>query len=140
MNSFSDFENRLEGMFGRLPKLPTDILELIVAYGPYLVLIGGILSITSSGILGIFNGSFQPLMAGFFGYNYYLLVVLNIVYGIILILAFKPLLAHQMKGWHTLFYLTLLFALVSIVSLNILDLIGPLLSLYILFQIKQLYR
>ncbi len=138
--SLSDFETRLEGMFARLPSLPSDIIQLILLYGPYLVLIGGVLSIAGSGILRIFTGA--PLsfdVNGLNTYNYYLLVLLNIIYGVVLVSAFKPLMDRRMRGWRTLFYISLLYAAFSILSLDLLGLIGPLLSFYVLFQIKSRY-
>lgn len=139
--SLTDFESRLEEMFARLPSLHRDVIDLIVLYGPYVVLIGGIITVLGSGVFRFITGA--PLsfdVRGLNTYNYYLLIVLNLIYGLVLLAAFKPLLKRQMSGWRTLFYITLLYGFVSIVSLDVLGLIGPILSLYVLFQIKSSYN
>jgi hypothetical protein len=142
--TIADLENRLEKMFARIPALPKDVKDLIVLYGPYLVLLGGILSILGSGILNIYTISLGTFinrgMTGLLLYNFYLSIIFSIVSGIALIFAFKPLQEKQIRGWRILFYLSLIFAVLSIISLSIPSLFGPLLCLYFLFQIKSYYN
>lgn len=137
--SISDLENRLGNFFSRVPSLPSDIKQLIVDYGPYLVLIGGILTIVSfSGILNLFLVG-SPLLGGMFLYNYYLWMLYSIISGIVQIVAFKPLRSKKLSGWRMLFYLTLIYSALSVLSLQLLSLLGPLIAFYILFQIKSNY-
>ena len=137
--SFSDLETKLDGFFHLAPPLPADIKDLIVNYGPYLALVGGILGILSSGILNFFIVGWAPKMYEFSLYNYYLQVVFNLIAAVILLLAFKPLQNKKLRGWRMLFYLTLLEVILLIFTINVAGLIFCFLSLYLLFQVKDKY-
>lgn len=135
--TLSDLEERLENLFKKVPSLPSEIIGLIVDYGPYLALISGILGILSILRFGIF---FVPFgLIGLSLVNYYLQIILNIIASIILILSFKPLKEKKYRGWQMLFYLTLIYTVFAIFFFNLGGLVGVILSFYILFQIREKY-
>ncbi len=133
-------EKKIEIFFSQFPSLPENILNLIVTYGPYLVLVSGVLGLVS--LLSLLNLGFQPifLMTPSFKINYYLSLVFSIVISIIFLLSFKPLLKKQFKGWRLIFYALLLSLLPSIIMFSIGNLIVSTIAFYLLFQIKKYYH
>jgi hypothetical protein len=118
--SLNDLESRLEGMFSRIPNLPADIKDIIVEYGPYLILAAGALFILTSGIINLYTFGLIPRgLLGIALPTYYLTIVFSIIMGIILITSFAPLKRKQRRGWQTLFYFTLIYAMISLLTLRI---------------------
>lgn len=140
--TLSDLEKRLGQIFKNAPNLPSDIKDLIVDYGPYLALIGGIMGLLSGFVFKLYTGVFSPTYAltGLFLWNYYLQTILNLVASVIMIVSFKPLKEKEYRGWQMLFYLTLIYAVFAIFSLSLAGLVGVILSFYLLFQIRGKYR
>lgn len=139
------FTTTLETYFlHKAPALPKDIKELIVKYGPWLVLIGLIFSIPA--VLAVFGlgAVLSPLLllagprlgAGF--------TVAWIFLAASLVLeafALPHLFKRAKKGWTLMYYATLLGVIENILMFNIAGLlIGSILSLYILFQIREYYK
>jgi len=139
-NSLSDLEIKLAGFFRLFPSLPSSIKDLIVDWGPYFVLMAGILIILSSGILNFFIVAWAPKTYEFSIYNYYLQIVFNLIAATILLLAFKPLQNKKLGGWRMLFYLALLETVLFIFFINLSGLILCLLSFCLLFQLKDRYQ
>ncbi len=143
--SLSTIESRLESLFARLPSLPIDVKELIVKYGPYIVLVGGIVTLAttvSAFLQGLTSVSLAPMLP----LNAYLSLLFNLVIGIALLLSFKPLRSQHIKGWRTLLSVNLLYIVFTLISFLLFPLFfvfgfaGPLISLYLLFQVKSYYR
>jgi hypothetical protein len=125
-------------------QIPGNIKELIVRFGPYLTLVGVVISLplvlvalglgTILAPLGFLSGSGVGL-AGIVG---------TVVLAVCLVLeamAIPGLFKRSIKAWHLLFYATLVNALYNLVTFNFGGLIiGTLVSLYILFQVKELYK
>lgn len=134
-------EDALQPYADKLPQLPENVVQLIVQFAPYLVLIGGILEIFNSGILNALNLGLQPawLNNEIFTPVLYIYIIFSIIIGIILIMSFKPLLQKSMRGWRLLFNCAILSFIISIASGDIASLIIYLIGFYILFQIKSYY-
>jgi hypothetical protein len=137
--SIDDIEDRLNNLFNKAPSLPYDIKNLIVDYGPYLVLVGGILSILSSGLLNFFTLGFFPKLLEIPLYNYYLQIIFNLIASTILVLAFKLLLKRHRRGWLMLFYISLLEIFMLIFTANLSGVLLCFLSFYLLFQVREKY-
>ncbi|OGK23223.1 hypothetical protein A3C24_01020 [Candidatus Roizmanbacteria bacterium RIFCSPHIGHO2_02_FULL_37_24] len=143
--SLSQLEKLLDTYFRqKAPKLPEDIQNIIVAFGPWLILIFILVSIP--GILTAFGlGSLMGPVGFSVGANIGLMYTISWVFLAITLvleaLALPGLFNRQIKGWNFLFYASLVSLVQNIVLLNILGLIiGSGISFYILFQIRHHYK
>ena len=133
-----------EYLLKKAPPLPPQVREFLVKYGPWIMLVLGILALpailAAFGLGTLFGG--MAMTAGLrVGLNYQLTMLLALVQIIIQFAAIPGLMKRQLQGWKLVFYGTLLGAVVSLVSFNILGLlIGTGLGLYILYQIKSYYK
>jgi hypothetical protein len=122
-------------------QLPDNVRELIVQWGPWITLVLFVISLPAVlFVLGI--GS---VLLPFGGYSYargFSLGVLALVVQMGLMLAALPgLFARKMSAWTLIFYSQLVGIVASLLSGSIVGaLIGGLIGLYILFQIRPLYR
>lgn len=132
-----------EYLIGKAPALPENIKELLVKYGPWLVILGIAFSLPA--ILAFFGlGSMFSTygwMGGWrYGFNYTLLMVFLIVTTILRALSVKGLFDKKKAGWTMLYYSTLVNGVYSLLSLDIAGLLlGTLVSLYCLYQVKKSY-
>ncbi len=138
-----DFEEKVGELLKNLPKLPVEVTNLMVNFGPYLVLLGGILNfLTIFSLFSVNSFLFNfGWLAGATIFPYYHIYVIGIaVSGLMLIVAFGELQAKTIFGWRLVFWSLNLSCLALFFSLNILSgLVGVLLSWYFLSQIKQNY-
>jgi len=81
------------------------------------------------------------------GYAYglgigYIFVVTFLVLNVVLRgLSVQPLFSKSIKGWNLFFYATLLYFVYTIFSFDIVSgIINTLISLYLLFQVKEYYK
>lgn len=147
---FGQLESNLDLYLGqKAPQLPKEWKEFIVKVAPYLAIFGVVFGIPA--VLALFGfsafvlpiGTLGGMMSGrpFLGVGY----IVNVLFlvGVIILeaLAISPLFKRSKTGWNYMFYATLLGAIQNLVSFNVGGLIiGTLLSLYILFQVKELYK
>ena len=147
---FGQLEGNLDVYLGqKAPKLPTEWKELLVKIAPYLAIIGVVIGIP--GVLALFGfsafvvpmGTLGGMMSGqpFLGVGYIISVIFLAGMVILEALSISPLFKRSKTGWNYMFYATLLGAIQNLVSFNVGGLIiGTLLSLYILFQVRELYK
>jgi len=126
----------------KLPPLPEKAKKIIVKYGPWLILVGLVLSIpTLLMALGLW-AIFMPSYAGYhysIGYNvaWWISIASMVLYAWALPGLFKT----KMAAWKLMFYGTLVMAAYDLITLSLGGLIiGTGLSLYVLFQIKSYYK
>ena len=126
----------------RLPSLPKKAKDVLVKFGPWLVLVTVVLSLpTLLMALGLWT-VFMPSYAGF-GYTYRYSVAwwVSIASMILMAVAIPGLFKRQMAAWKLMFYGTLVMAVYDLVTLALGGLIvGSGLSLYILYQVKSYYK
>jgi len=133
----------------KAPQLPKAWKEIIVKFAPYLAVIGVILSIPA--ILALFGlgtmlaplGMMGAVAAGrpFLGAGYIISIVFLVIVLILEAMAIPGLFNRTKPGWTYLYYATLVGAIQNIITFNIGGLlIGTLLGLYILFQVKEYYK
>ncbi len=150
-----------KGMFGKLevaleeylgkkaPQLPKAWKEVLVKFAPYLVIVGvivgvmGFLALLGLGAFLVPLGTIGGMMAGrpFIGFSY----ITNIVFlGLMVLLeglAIPGLFSRSKKAWTFLYWSALVGVVQNVVSFNVGGLvIGGLLSLYFLFQVKEYYK
>jgi len=124
--------------------IPENWKELIVKFVPYLTILRIIVSVPAVFLglgLGALFSPFLSFLGPSYGFNYLLsMIVLGV--GIVLkAMAVPGLFKRQEKAWRLLFYSSLVSALSGILGIDLIGtIIGTLLSLYILFQVKEYYR
>lgn len=141
----ADLENLCDEYFGKkAPSLPENAKEAIVKFGPWIALI--LLIISAPAVLGLLGlgaalSPFAYLGGITGGVGYMVSIVFTIVIMVMEIIALPGLFKRSRSGWNIMFYSTLLQAVESVLSMNIGGLIiGTLLSLYVLFQIRSYYK
>ncbi len=131
-----------EYLVKKVPGLPKQIKELIVNYGPYLIILSLLFAIPS--ILALFGLSAMSLpfrSFGRLGFNYTLSTVVFLATLVLQVLALPGLLKKKASAWRLMYYVAIVNALHSLLLFNLGGLIiGTILSFYVLFQIKSYYK
>ena len=139
-----DLEKKLSEEFvKKLPELPKKLKEIIVKYGPYLVVILLVLSVpVILAFMGIMITTTSLIfLGGVKGCFYIISVLLGIIMIILQIIAIPGLFKRKIKSWRLLFYISLISALLSLLKFDLGGLIiGVGVSWYVLFQIKSYYK
>ncbi len=128
--------------------LPDNIKDLIVDFGPYLVILGIILGaqmvLTALGLGALvspFTVFMGPSYMVSYGINY---LVSMVVFGVVLVmegLAVPGLFKRQRKGWLYLFYASLVWIVSGLLRGGIVGtLVGAIIGWYVLFQVKEHYK
>lgn len=122
-------------------QIPDGGREWIVKYGPWIAVVLLILTLPPL----LFALGIGAVVMPFAGVGYaagftYLTVLVLVNVGL-MVMALPGLFARKIAGWNLLFYAQLVGFLTSLLSGSVLGgLIGLLISLYILFQVRGLYR
>jgi hypothetical protein len=143
-------ESILEGyMVKKAPfQIPAEGKEFIAKISPYLIIIGAVMFIPALlALLGIgavlspfaMMGGGYGMMGGYGAWS------ISLVFGVVAfaleIMALSGLFKRTKASWRLVYYATLVSLLGSIVSFNIIGgIIGAIISWYILFQVKELYK
>ena len=143
-NMLVNLENKINIYFGeKAPKLPEGVAEFIVKYGPYLAIVGLIISLgTILTSFGIFS-TFMPMSAyGYaYGYHFSFWSVFSLIVMVLQAIAIPGLLKRAKSAWNLMFYASLVSALSALLSLSLGSLvIGTAISWYFLFQIRKYYK
>lgn len=144
-SALSQLENILdEYLVKKAPEMPKAWKEIIVQFGPWITLIMLILAAPALlALLGIgaLLTPFSFVGGVGAGFSYIVNIVFSIVVIVLEAMAIPGLFARSRKGWDLMFYAILLSGVQSLLTGNIFGLIvGTLLSLYILFQVKSYYK
>ena len=122
-------------------QLPDGVREFLVKYGPWIMLVFMVLSLPAIlFVLGI--GTFAVPFGGV-GYaaGFGIAAVGMIVTFALNALALPGLFARKMSGWTLLFYAELVSIATSLLQGAVISaIIGGLIGLYILFQLRSLYK
>src|SRR3989344_9554377 len=129
-----------EYLVKKAPALPSNIKDAIVKFAPWATLV--IFILTLPAILLVFG--FGALMAPFSfmggltaGTNYILTFVFSAIQMVLEAMAIPGLFKNSRSAWNLVYYATLVGAVQYVVTFNLGGLlIGSLLSLYILFQVR----
>ena len=144
-NSLSSLDETFENYFvKKAPALPQDIKEVIVKFGPWITLVLGLMSIPVILPLIGLGAVLSPvaaMMGARYGMTYNISLVLTLISTVLMFISIPNLLKRSMAGWNMLFYSVLVGFLASLFSYNFLGaLISGVISLYILYQIKSMYK
>lgn len=125
-------------------QLPENVKEAIVNYGPWInlvLLIMALPAILFAFGLGAIFAPFAFLGGIQAGVNFGLGIIFGAVVLVLQGLAIPGLFKRAASSWRMLYYAALISAFQNLLSFNLGGLvIGTLLSLYILFQIKSYYK
>jgi hypothetical protein len=147
-----DLEKKLDEFFGeKAPKLPASVVEFLVKYGPYFMIIGIVVSavilLMSIGLLA----AIMPLSRMGYGYGYmaaygyhYGFELWNIFGLIVMVLqamAIPGLFKRTKSAWNLMFYASLVNVFSSLFNGGLISAaIGTAISWYFLFQIRKSYK
>lgn len=146
METLKKLDTTLESVFvTKAPALPDDIQDVIVRYGPYLVIIGVLLGAASI----VSMTGLRSLSMQYVGSHEYMRMyeqispLFTLSYALALVfqgLAIPGLLKKTKQGWTYLWYGTLVSIVSNLIQVNVAGLvIGALLGLYVLYQVKKHY-
>lgn len=143
----AQFENFLEiYLVKKAPALPKSGKELVVKIAPWLVIVGVVLSIPAIFSLFTLNAMVSSNPYGAYvtaalGPTYYISLILLVVVVILEILALPGLFNRKKSGWNFILYSALVSLVSSLITMNLVGfIIGGLLSLYLLFQVREYYK
>lgn len=141
----NDLNKTLQTYFlDKAPKMPADIQKLIVQYGPYLILIGTVIS--AVGLLSAFGvmsyvSPLRSMTGAYAGGMYQVYMIMSVITVVLNALALPGLFKRSMQGWTYMFYNTIVGTVLSIITMNIFGLIiGSGLGFYVLYQVKNHYK
>jgi hypothetical protein len=147
---FVKLETTLEEYLGKkAPQLPKSWRDIVVKFAPYLAIIGvvlgipGVLALLGIGTFIVPLGTVGGIISGrpFLGIGYLVNVIFLGVTIVLEGLAIPGLFSRTKKAWNLLYWCALVGAVQNIISFNVGGLIiGTLLSLYVLFQVKEYYK
>jgi hypothetical protein len=154
--SFSDMKNQLENflhtyLVQKAPVLPKGFKDFVVLYGPWITLfflvLGGIALLFLIPVLigasAIASATAAATGAGIIGFGMFgvlIALLITIPQMILEAMAIPGLLKRsKSKGWDLFFYSLLVGVLYNILTLSIIGLLFSLLSLYVLFQVREYY-
>lgn len=141
----NDLDKTFEKYFlTKAPKIPADIQNLFVQYGPYVLAVTTAISIlgflSAFGITTMTLG-FGSMMGSRLGVTYQISMLLSVAMTVLTALALPGLFKKSMAGWRYVYFATLLGLVQNIILFNIAGLIiGTGLGLWILFQIRHHYK
>ena len=138
-----NIDKELEKVFQGFPHLPKKITEVLAKIAPYLILVSGLFLITG-GLRSIFGANdFYRIFNFWKGIPpvyFYLTGLLQILIGVLSLIAYEPLKNRKMEGWIILFFINAIQLLMNIISVFFFKggLFGLLLSLaiglYLLYE------
>lgn len=144
-NMLVELENKMAEFFiKKLPSMPENIKEMIVKYGPYLIVVMMILMVPAIlAVMGI--GIAATPLALMAGPRHGFALLISAIFGLLMIvlelMAIKGLFKRELKAWKLLFYISLIQAFSSLIRFDLGGLIiGSGISWYILFQIRSYYK
>lgn len=143
------FMSQLEGtlyeyLHNRTPHLPNEWKELLVKIAPYITILFVVLSIpvilAAIGV-GAFFSPFMALGGGIQAVAGFSIAIIFYIISVVLEgLAIPGLFARNKRAWQLMYYSALVNAIYNFVTFNLFGfLIGTVISLYLLFQIKSYY-
>lgn len=145
MMDTTKLEAQLEPFFTKqLPSLPSNVKEVLVKIAPYLAILGVVFAIPAVFALLGLGALASPfvMMQGMHAYTGFTISIIFVLIEVVLeIMAIPGLFARSKKAWKLMFYVSLVSIVSNLLSFNLGSLIiGTLISFYILFQVKPLYK
>lgn len=130
----------------KVPALPKNIKELLVQFAPWITIVAIVFSLpVILAFLGLGAMFYAVSYPGYgmaaAGFNYTLAIIFLIISLVLMGLSVPGLFARSKKGWNMVYYSILVSAVYSLISFNFFSLIiGTLISLYLIFQVREYYK
>jgi len=123
-------------------QIPDAAKEFLVKFGPWIAVFFLVLSLPVLLVaLGLSAFAAPFLLGPGYAAQFGILTIGTIVNFGLMIAALPGLFARKMSGWTLVFYGELVMIAAQLLSLNLVSaLLGGLIGLYVLFQIRPLYR
>jgi len=130
-------------------QLPKNVKEIIVKFAPYLAILGvvmgipGVLALLGAGTILAPLGFVGGMMTGrpFLGMGYLVSIIFLGAMVVLEALAIPGLFSRSKKAWTFIYWSALVGVVQNIISFNIGGLvIGGLILMYFLFQVKEYYK
>ncbi|MDD5376875.1 MAG: hypothetical protein PHH16_02035 [Candidatus Gracilibacteria bacterium] len=132
-------------------QLPDGLKEFLVKFGPYMMIVGLVLMLwgyitlyqaySSISQYGAMFGAMYGVRTSFWTPTIIISLLASLVAFGFQIKALPGLLARKKEGWEYMLYASLVSFIPSLVSLQIISLIlGFIIGMYILFQLKYMYK
>lgn len=126
-------------------QIPANIKEIIVKFGPYITLVLMVLVLPVILVALGLSAVLLPMVGAVAGVTTGIMATVGLVFAIATLvleaIALPGLFKRSKVGWNFLFYSILVSAVGYAVTFQIFSLvIGTLISLYILFQIRSYYK
>ena len=147
-SAFNQLETMLDEYLGKkAPAMPENVKETLASFGPYLSIISIVIALPAiTAILGL--GSMLTFLTPFagvpymnLGASYYIGVVGIIISAVFNGLAIPGLFKRSMGAWKYMYYASLASFVGTVIQGNVTSaLIGALIGMYILFQVKSKYK
>jgi len=145
-SALGQLENTLEMyLVKKAPfNLPDNIKEIIVKFAPWITLI--LLVLALPGILLILGLGTVLMPVSYLGgvragAGFSIAMIFTVITLVLEVVALPGLFKRSIKAWRLVYYASLVSALENLISFNLGGLIiGTLISLYILFQVKEKYN
>lgn len=148
-NMLVQLEDKLVEISTKLPKLPDSVGEFLVKYGPYLMIVGLVVSVfgllTTFGLLATINPLVQSSYPIGYNFGYRSFFSFSALVGLVSMvftaIAIPGLLKRAKSAWNLMFYASLVTLVSYLITMNLGSLvIGTAISWYILFQIRKFYK
>ena len=121
-------------------QLPGEVKEFFVRFGPWIALVLLILSLPGLLLMLGIGTAFMPFGGAVYAVGFSLAAVVLLVQVVLLAIALPGLFKRRMSAWRLIFYSQLVGILFQLLMGSFLGaIIGGLIGLYILFQIRPLY-
>lgn len=147
--ALNQLETMLDEYLGKkAPVMPENIKETLVSFAPYFAIIGIVISLPALfALLGIgaMMGPFSAFLGASYmmsyGITYYVGIIGIIISSVMEALAIQGLFKRSMSAWKLMYYASLITFVATILQGNLSSaLVGGLIGLYILFQVKGMYK
>lgn len=144
MTSLKNLEDTLNGYFVKKApfQIPGEIKEILVKVTPWLILIGLVFQLLAFGVSTLLAPF--ALLGGASSVGLLVSAVSNLLTMVLAVIALPALLKRKKSGWNLLFYASLISLVGSLVSFVSVNLVGTLLmtilSWYVLFQVRSMYK
>lgn len=121
-------------------QIPAEIKELLVKFGPWIALVLLVLSLPGLLLVLGIGTAFMPFGGVGYAAGFTYLTVLLLAQLVLLVMALPGLFKRKMSAWKLMLWSQMVGIVLSLLSGSILGaIIGGLIGLYILFQIRSLY-
>ncbi len=157
MSSLKTIEDKLAELFKNAPSMSENGKDTLVKVWPWIALIFGALQVLAAwGLWELTRFTSDLLITGLTAAPsgidktfIYLGIIVLLIDGVILLMAFSPLSRHERRGWDLLFAGALLNLAYSVISIFInergvpsfiFSLIASAIAFYLLFQVRDKYK